>query len=106
MYKIIVYVPCESVDSVKRALFESGAGKIGNYEQCCWQREGIGQFKPTEGSDPFVGVVSKVEQIKETKLELVCTEQYIKAAITSMLVAHPYEQPAYQIVPFLTLEDL
>ena len=52
MYKISVYVPENSVEKVKQALFDAGAGRIGNYDSCCWQTAGIGQFRPLENSNP------------------------------------------------------
>ena len=53
MHKLTFYVPETHLESVKQALFEKGAGKIGRYDCCCWQTKGVGQYRPLDGSDPF-----------------------------------------------------
>ena len=103
MYKICVYVPENSVEKVKKALFDAGAGRVGNYDSCCWQTAGTGQFRPLENSNPAIGSVNKYEQVKELKIELVCEDDYVKAAIQAVKQSHPYEEPAYDV---WKLEDL
>ena len=97
MFKICVYVPEKSVETVKQALFDAGAGRIGNYDSCCWQTDGIGQFRPLENSDPAIGSLNKIEQVRELKLELVCADEFVKAAVQAMKENHPYEEPAYDV---------
>ena len=63
MYKLCVYIPEAQLESVKRALFDAGAGRIGNYSDCCWQVLGSGQFRPGEGSDPFLGDRDRLETL-------------------------------------------
>lgn len=103
MYKICVYVPEMSVETVKLALFEAGAGRIGNYEQCCWQTAGIGQFRPLENSQPAIGSVGMLEYVDEVKVELVCEDALVTQAINAIKQSHPYEAPAYDV---WKLEDL
>jgi hypothetical protein len=97
MYKICVYVPENAVENVKAALFDAGAGRIGNYDSCCWQSSGTGQFRPLENSNPAIGSHGKVEQVDEIKVELVCDDSLIRDAISAMRKAHPYEEPAYDV---------
>jgi len=97
MYKICVYIPETHLQAVKDALFAAGAGRIGNYDSCCWQVLGEGQFRALEGSDPFIGQKGKVETVKEYKVELVCEDTLIKQAIAAMKKVHPYETPAYEV---------
>lgn len=97
MFKICVYVPENSVEKVKQALFDSGAGRIGNYDSCCWQTAGIGQFRPLKGSNPAIGSLNEVEHVSEVKIELVCADDLVKAAIQAMRLAHPYEEPAFDV---------
>ncbi len=97
MYKICVYVPENSVENVKQALFDAGAGRIGNYDSCCWQTEGTGQFRPLENSNPAIGSLNEVEQVREVKIELVCEDDLVKVAIKAMRDSHPYEEPAYDV---------
>ena len=103
MYKICVYVPENSVEKVKQALFNAGAGRIGNYDCCCWQTEGIGQFRPLENSNPAIGSLNEVEHVREVKIELVCADDLVKQAIRAIKESHPYEEPAYDV---WKLEDL
>ena len=97
MYKLCVYVPENSVEKVKQALFNAGAGRIGNYDSCCWQTDGIGQFRPLENSNPAVGSIGQIEQVREVKIELVCADDLIKNAIKAMRDNHPYEEPAFDV---------
>lgn len=97
MYKICVFIPASHLEDVKSALFESGAGHIGNYDCCCWQTLGTGQFRPNEHSQPFIGTKGSIETIEEYKVELICDDQHIKAVIAAMKQAHPYEEPAYDV---------
>ena len=97
MYKLCVYVPATHLDAVKQALFDAGAGRIGDYDSCCWQVAGQGQFRPLAGADPFVGTVGEVETVAEYKLELVCDDAVVRAAVAALKAAHPYEEPAYQV---------
>ena len=108
MYLLVTYVPEESLENVKSAIFTAGAGKIGNYSSCSWEVEvkGQGQFKPEVESSPFLGEVNKLEKTDEYRLELVCPDRDIKDIVRAMLKAHPYETPAYHLVKVLTLDDL
>ncbi len=96
IYKIEFYVPETHLAKVKSAIFAAGAGKIGNYDCCCWETEGIGQFRPCDGSNPFIGKKDGVEKVRECKVELVCDPKHIKKAVAALKKAHPYETPAYQ----------
>lgn len=98
MYLITVYVPESHLNEVKEAVFDAGAGQIGNYSNCCWQTLGEGQFKPTQGSNAFIGTLLKLETLPEYKLEFVCKDKLIQDVITALKNAHPYETPAYQVI--------
>lgn len=97
MYKLCVYVPEKHVETVKKALFDAGAGHIGQYDHCCWQTTGAGQFRPLENSNPTIGSYGTVETVKEVKIELVCEDALIKQAVAAIRQSHPYEEPAYDI---------
>lgn len=103
MYKLCFYVPETHAEPVKAAVFATGAGKIGDYDQCCWQVSGRGQFRPLAGSDPYLGKTGEVEYVDEVRVELVCGEDLIRSAIAALKQAHPYEEPAYDV---WQLEDL
>lgn len=96
MYKLTFYVPESHLEKVKNHLFQHGAGKIGNYDCCCWQTKGAGQFRPLEGSQPFSGQQDQIQQEEEWLVEMVCDEKLIKTIVAELKTAHPYEEPAYQ----------
>lgn len=97
MYKICVYIPEDAVEIVKQALFDAGAGRIGNYDSCCWQTQGYGQFRPLENSNPAIGTQDVIETVRESKIELVCDDALIHTAIKALKESHPYEEPAYDV---------
>jgi hypothetical protein len=97
MYKLVFYVPAPDLEKVKGAVFSAGAGKIGEYQECCWQVAGIGQFRPSAAANPFIGQAGQLEQVEEYRVEMVCADELIGAAVQALKVAHPYEEPAYDV---------
>ncbi|MFO7528152.1 MAG: YqfO family protein [Marinobacter sp.] len=97
MYKMCYFVPESHLEQTKQALFATGAGRIGDYDSCAWQCRGQGQFRPLEGSDPYLGSQGEVEIVDEFKVELVCADSLIHDALKALKQAHPYEEPAYEI---------
>ena len=79
-------------------MFEAGAGRVGNYDCCAWQTRGEGQFRPLDGSTPFLGNQGQIETVIEHKLEMVCEEQCLEAVIAALKRAHPYEEVAYTVI--------
>ena len=97
MYKLSFFVPPSHVDVVKSAVFAAGAGRIGAYDNCSWQVLGQGQFRPLDGSQPFIGQVGEIEQVEEWKVELVVADDLIAQAVMALQQSHPYETPAYEV---------
>lgn len=95
MYHLYFYVPSEQLEEVKEALFQAGAGRIGNYDHCCWQVQGQGQFRPLEGSNPSIGSQNEVETLEEYRVEMVCSEEVLQPALKALLESHPYEEVAH-----------
>jgi hypothetical protein len=102
MYKLCFYVPESHVEQVKNAVFLVGGGRVGVYDRCCWQVLGEGEFRPLQGSVPFLGQQGESEKVCEYKVELVCEAECIGAAVIALLDAHPYEQPAWDAVLLAT----
>jgi len=98
MIQLTYYVPEQAHEKLKLKLFEAGAGKLGNYDQCCWYTLGQGQFRPLDGSSPSVGQQNQIHQLQEYKVEMICERKYIKAVVKTLLQYHPYEQPAYMLI--------
>ena len=105
MFRIGVYVPESHLESVKEAMFEKGGGEYKNYDRCAWQVGGTGQFRPLRGADPYTGTPGKLEKLPEFRVEMICAESAVRGIIEAMLAAHPYEEPAYDIVEIKTYED-
>lgn len=103
MYKLCYFVPESHIEVTKAALFEVGAGKIGNYDSCAWQCLGQGQFRPSDGSNAFLGEKGVLELVSEYRVEMVCQDSLIRQALVALRNAHPYEEPAYEVYH---LEDL
>ncbi|RBW70522.1 Nif3-like dinuclear metal center hexameric protein [Bacillus taeanensis] len=95
--KIVVFVPTDSVDKVREALGNIGAGAIGNYSHCTFSSEGQGSFLPGEGTDPHIGEQGKLEFVDEVKIESIFPDYLEKKVINAVIKAHPYEEVAYDI---------
>jgi len=103
MYKLAYFVPIEAKEKTKEALFEIGAGKFNNYENCAFESLGTGQFKPIANANPYIGTKNKIEYIQEYKVEMICSNELIKKAVEVLKKTHPYEEVAYEVIK---LEDL
>jgi dinuclear metal center YbgI/SA1388 family protein len=95
--KWVVYVPRENAEAVRAAVFDAGAGHIGDYSHCSWSVSGIGQFLPHDGATPAVGSVGTVERVDEDRFEVVAPARARAAVLAAMRAAHPYEEPAFDI---------
>jgi hypothetical protein len=102
VYKLGIYVPDTHLEEVKQALFEAGAGRIGDYDHCCWQTAGQGQFRPLPGSRPFLGETGEVETVAEYRIEMVLEDEHVAAVVAALRRAHPYEEPAWDLVALVT----
>ncbi len=97
MYKLAFFVPESHLQAVKDALFAAGAGRIGDYEHCCWQTLGTGQFRPLSGAQPFIGQQGQLEQVPEWKVEMVLADDLVGAVVGALRASHPYEEPAFDL---------
>ena len=95
-FRLDIYVPETHLDVLKQALFAADAGKVGSYDSCCWMTRGSGQFRPLEGSAPFLGTAGKVEQVPEWKLEMIFPQECRDRILQAIRRYHPYETPAFQ----------
>ncbi len=106
LMKLIFFVPTAEKERVKEALFQAGAGRYEGYDCCSFESRGTGQFRPLEGSAPFIGSVDRgLERVEEYRVELVYNRALIRPILEALLDAHPYEQPAYETFPIYTIDD-
>lgn len=99
MYLLVFYVPETHLEQVKLAVFRAGAGAMGDYDSCCWQVKGLGQFRPVGGASPFLGKVGALEYVDEYRVEMVLEDGVKTAVVSALLLAHPYEEVAYHLIP-------
>ncbi len=99
LVKLMVYVPATHAPQVREALFQAGAGVIGNYDSCSFNSNGTGTFRAGETANPYVGRPGEMHQEAEVKIEVVLPAFKTKAVVKSMEAAHPYEEVAYDLVP-------
>lgn len=96
--KWVIFVPPENADAVRGAVFAAGAGVIGEYSQCSWSVTGTGQFLPGDAATPAIGSVGAVERVVEDRVEVVAPARARREVLAAMRAAHPYEEPAFDIV--------
>ena len=99
--KIVTFVPNDYAEAVSAAMCASGAGNIGNYDSCSYRMMGEGSFRAKEGADPFVGAVGEVHHEPEMRIEVIAHKADKDAVVEAMMKAHPYEEPAYDVIPLL-----
>jgi dinuclear metal center YbgI/SA1388 family protein len=97
-YKLVVFVPAESLARVSNAVFAAGAGAIGNYSDCGFGTDGTGTFLPLDGSMPSIGKKGKLEKVLEIRFETIVPAEKLDKVVTAMRKAHPYETPAFDII--------
>jgi dinuclear metal center YbgI/SA1388 family protein len=102
VFKFAVYVPVKHAGKVSQAIFEAGAGKIGKYTETSFNISGKGTFKPTEGTNPFIGKIGEKEEVQEIKIETVVAERDLESVVHAMKSVHPYEEPAYDVYELKT----
>jgi len=95
IFKFAVYAPVQHADKVSQAIFKAGAGKIGKYTETSFNISGKGTFKPTKGTNPFIGKIGEKEEVQEIKIETVVAERDLDSVVQAMKSVHPYEEPAY-----------
>ncbi len=95
--KIVTFCPVDHADKVRNALFNAGAGHIGNYDSCSYNIMGDGSFKALENAKPFVGEISKLHFEKEMRIETVFPAYLQDEILKALFISHPYEEVAYDI---------
>lgn len=99
LYKLVVFVPKESLSDIDSALFNMGVGTIGNYSECHFRTEGIGTFKPNELANPTIGSSNIREEVAEFRVEYLVPKPLIGRALRTLFEAHPYEEVSHEIYP-------
>jgi hypothetical protein len=99
--KLVVFVPQTHAEIVRRALGEVGAGLVGNYSHCTFSVSGIGRYIPMDSAHPFIGMIGKLEEVEEERIETVCYEKDLEKIIAAVKKVHPYEKVAFDVYPLI-----
>ena len=102
--KIRTAVPLAVAPKVRQALYAAGAGEQGHYTQCSSSIQSLGRFTPQVGANPAVGQVGKAEEVPEEIIEILCHKDKLPKVIVALKRAHPYDEPAIDIIPRLEIE--
>lgn len=100
LVKLVFYTPAAEADRVRQAVLEAGAGHIGNYDSCSYNNEGFGTFRAvSDACRPYVGSIGEMHREPEVRTETVVPRYLLSRVIDTLIKAHPYEEPAYDIIP-------
>jgi dinuclear metal center YbgI/SA1388 family protein len=97
LFKLVTFVPDASAGAVRQAMFDAGAGCIGNYDRCSYNLDGRGTFRAGEGTNPFVGERGELHCEPEVRIETVTEKHKLAACIAALRASHPYEEPAFDV---------
>jgi dinuclear metal center YbgI/SA1388 family protein len=97
-YKLVTFVPESAMLAVSEALFDAGAGRIGDYTRCSFRTPGSGTFFGEEGASPVVGAPGRLETVAEIRIETLVPVGLVDAVVAALRSAHPYEEPAFDVV--------
>jgi len=100
-YKLVWFVPAEALEATRSAVFDAGGGRIGDYQRRAWYAAGTGTFHGGEETDPAVGERGREEHVSELRVETVVSAERLDAAVAALRLAHPYEEPAYDVYPLI-----
>jgi hypothetical protein len=99
--KLVWFVPEDALDVTREAVFEAGAGRIGEYERCSWYASGTGTFLGGEETSPALGERGREERVPELRVETVVRSDRLGDVIAALRRTHPYEEPAYDVYPLV-----
>lgn len=99
LVKLVTFVPLDAADKVRNAIFEAGAGAIGNYDSCSYNILGEGTFQGNETTKPFVGEQGKLQKEPEIRIETILPDYLQNKVVSALIKAHPYEEVAYDLYP-------
>jgi dinuclear metal center YbgI/SA1388 family protein len=96
--KLVVFVPHDDAERLVDALAAAGAGRLGDYDRCAWTTSGTGTFRPLDGANPTIGRAGEIEQVAESRVEMVVPRRLRGEVVATLRSAHPYEEPAFDLL--------
>lgn len=105
LYKLVFFVPIADEEKVKKAVYDAGAGYIGNYSNCSFSVSGVGSFRAEKGANPTLGEIGQIHFEKEKRVEVIVPEIFLSRVVVAMKKAHPYEEVAYDLIKLENKSD-
>ena len=99
--KIEIFIPGEFLGKLSEALYQAGAGRIGQYDHCLSYSEVMGQWRPLEEAKPFSGTIGEVTNGRELKVEVNCAWEIVTLVMEAVRKVHPYEEPVINVIPLI-----
>lgn len=99
LFKLVTFVPEKDTNKIRNAIFDAGAGHIGEYDQCSFNNSGKGSFRASENTNPYKGEKGELHFENEIRIETIFPKHLKGKIITALLSSHPYEEVAYDIYP-------
>jgi len=99
--KLVTYIPVLETDKVLKGIFETGAGSIGQYNECSFIVQGTGSFQPMKGTKPYMGEIGKQEKVLENRVEIIYPNHLESKVVAALQAHHPYEEPAFDLISLL-----
>jgi len=96
-YKVVVTVPEDEADKLRKIIGDVGGGKVGNYTHCSFSIKGTGRFLSVAGANPAIGEVGKLEAVVEERIEITCNDDTMAAVVQVIRENHSYEEPAIDV---------
>lgn len=103
--KVVTFVPTAAAEDVVDALAAAGAGAFGDYDRCAFLTRGHGTFRPGDGANPTIGTLGSIEVVDETRVEMVLPRHRRSEVVAALRSAHPYEEPAFDILEMADLSS-
>ena len=98
-FKFAVYAPSNHEEKIRNAMCSAGGGQWNDYSCATFKTNGTGTFRPGSNSEPFIGEKGKLVFVDEVKIECIIRAEGLKSLIMNVLKVHPYEEPAYDVIP-------
>ena len=99
--KVVCYIPLSHVKEVSNAMFDAGAGKLGDYRDCGFSTQGTGSYTPVTGADPFEGEQGVRSEVEEVRFETLVSSHVLGRVLSALKNTHPYEEVAHEVYPIL-----
>ena len=99
--KLEIFIPESHLAELQRALQQSGAGSVGNYDSCMAYSRVTGTWRALDGANPYIGGINSIESAPELKVETFCDEERLSAALDAVKEIHPYDEPVIFVIPLM-----